>query len=35
MGLFKKKFSSKELDYEAINEFATSGGKVNKLLEVE
>lgn len=34
MGLFKKKFSSKELDYEAINEFATSGGKVNKLLEV-
>ena len=34
MSFFKKKSESKSLDYSAINEFASSGQRVNKLLEI-
>ena len=34
MSLFKKKDESESLDYSAINEFAESGRKVNKLLQI-
>ncbi len=34
MGIFKKKKIETDFDYKAINDFATTGSRVNKLLEI-